>query len=259
MSAISQEIITSARVPRTGPAIFRGSRGGYGGVRPAQSVGWTVGDTTDSGLTFRVAVERLCEAVALESHERMLTVSAANRATTLARPERLPFRSSAFDVVLTSFASMFLPNHLRSASELLRVCRPGGRIGLACWTPDGFNGELIGRIERYVGGASDWPVPAAWGTREYLNDLFGHAADALGAADRTHTWRYDSPRQWLDEWRADDGPLAPVFWAVDPEWRDQLAADLLDLVDRHNEADDGSMVVSSAYLEFIVHKRARRA
>ncbi len=94
------------------------------------------------------------------------------------------------------------------------------------------------------------------GTREYLNDLFGNSADALGAATHTHTWRYRSPEHWLNTWRSHGGPLQEAYNAVDPEWREQLSSELLALVGRFNEANDGSMVVQSEHLEFLVHKRS---
>jgi hypothetical protein len=113
-------------------------------------------------------------------------------------------------------------------------------------------------IERYSAGRSDSASPKLWGTREYLNDLFGHSADALGAAVHTHTWRYQSPEDWLNTWQSHGGPLSETYKAVDPDWRDQFSSELLALVDRFNEADDGSMIVHSEYLEFLIHKSSWR-
>jgi SAM-dependent methyltransferase len=209
-------------------------------------------------VTFRVAAERLCESLALSSGERVLTVSAGNRVTGIDDAETLPFRSSAFDVVISPFSTMFLPDHVQTAEEMLRVCRRGGRIGISAWTQGSFNGQLHERIARYMDRGDSSLNPAVWGDRNYLNDLFGHAADALGATDRTHTWRYASPQAWLDEWRSNGGPFAQVFAGVDPVWRAQLAVELLDVVRDFNQADNGSMVVESEYIEFLVHKSSWR-
>lgn len=243
---------------RTTPAFYAGYQPVLKKIKPGQWVTWKLGDTTDAGTTFRVVGKRLCEALQLETGERVLNVTAGNGNTMLAIPENLPFRDCAFDVVTSGFAAMFAPDHHRMARELLRVCRRGGRIGLASWTPQSFNGQLISIIDRYSTAKAARRNPGLWGTREFLNDLFGHSADALGAVTRTHAWRYRSPGHWLKKWRSHGGPLQKVYNAVDPDWRDQLSSELLALAERFNETTDGSMVVQSEYLEFLVHKTTWR-
>lgn len=258
MSFQSQNMITAPGTLRTAPAVFAGHRPDFDKIKPSQWVTWKLGATSDPGTTFRVAGERLCESLELESGERVLNVTAGNGGTALASSESLPFRESAFDVVVSPFGAMFAPDHFRIASEMLRVCRRGGRLGLTAWAPQGFNGRLISTLARYSTDRSEREDPTAWGTREYLDHLFGHSADALGATSRTHTWRYASPRQWLDQWRSPGGPLYEAWHAVDPDWREQLSDELLALADHFNEADDGSLVVRSEYLEFVVHKSTWR-
>jgi SAM-dependent methyltransferase len=258
MSVNQQNMIAALQAVRTAPAVFAGYRPEFENVKPSQWVTWKLGDTSEVGATFRVAGERLCEALELETGERVLNVTAGNANTTLPVAEDLPFRDAAFDVVTSSFAAMFVPDDHRITRELLRVCRRGGRIGLACWTPQSFNGQLMATIDRYSATRSDEKKPILWGTREYLNDLFGHSADALGATTHTHTWRYDSPEDWLDAWCSHGGPLHKVYNAVDPDWREQFSAELLAFVEQFNEASDGSMVVHSEYLEFVIHKSSWR-
>lgn len=258
MFANQQSMIAARRPLRTPPAVFAGFRPEFRNIKPAQWVTWKLGDTAAVGTTYRVATERLGEAAELRTGERVLNVTAGIGDTTLAKAEDLPFRNAAFDVVLSGFAAMFAPDHERMARELLRVARRGGRIGLASWTPGGFNGQLIEIIDRYTTTASDRASPILWGTREYLNELFGDSADALGAAVHGHTWRYESPRTWLESWRSHGGPLNKVYNAVDPDWRAQFTSELLQLVDRFNQADDGSMIVESEYLEFLVLKSTWR-
>jgi ubiquinone/menaquinone biosynthesis C-methylase UbiE len=207
---------------------------------------------------FRVTGERLAEALELGTGERMLNVTAGTANAALTGSENLPFRDSAFDVVMSGFGAMFAPDHHHIARELLRVCRRGGRIGLATWTPESFNGRLISIIARYLTTPSELQSPTLWGTRKYLNELFGHSADALAAEIHTHRWRYTSPEHWLESWRSAGGPLHRLFNALDPDWRNQLSSELLALVNRFNEADDGSMVVQSEYLEFLIHKSTWR-
>lgn len=258
MFANQQSMIAAHRPLRTMPAVFFGYRPEFEKIKPSQWVTWRLGDTAGVGATYRVVTERLGEAVGLESGERVLNITAGNGNVTLADAENLPFRNSAFDVVFSSFGAMFSPDHRRIARELLRICRKGGRIGLACWTPDSFNGQLIQIIERYSAAQSDSTSPNLWGTREYLNELFGHSADALGASIHTHTWRFHSPEEWLGTWIAFGGPLHDVHKHVDPDWRGQFSSELLALVERFNEAKDGSMVVNGEYLEFLVHKSTWR-
>ena len=218
MSVATENMIAALASARTGPAVFAGYRPRFQKVTPSQWVTWKLGDTSDAGTTFRVVGERLCEALQLQTGERVLNVTAGNSNTTLAAAESLPFRDSAFDVVISGF------------------------------------GAMISTIARYSANRSEQSDPVHWGTREYLNDLFGHSADALGAATKTHTWRYRSVKDWLKTWRSYGGPLHDVYRTVDPDWRDQLSAELLALVDRFNEATDWSVVIQSEYLEFLVHK-----
>jgi ubiquinone/menaquinone biosynthesis C-methylase UbiE len=257
MSVYTQNMIAALEPLRTPPAVFAGYRPELKNIKPSQWVTWKLGDTSDAGTTFRVANERLCESLGLQTGERVLNVTAGNGSMTLAADEKLPFRSSAFDVVLSGFGAMFAPGHSQIACELLRVCRPGGRIGLASWTPESFNGRLISIIARHSTSRGELNSPAQWGARVYLNGLFGESADALGAATHIHTWRYRSPQHWLDLWRSHGGPLQKAFSAVDPDRDEQFSSELLALVDRFNMANDGSMVVPVEYLAFLVYKSAR--
>lgn len=258
MSVNTQNMIAAHGPVRTIPAVFAGYRPEFENIKPSQWVAWTLGETSAAGTTFHAVSERLIEALELQTGERVLNVSAGTGNTTLLTGENLPFRDSAFDVVTSEFGAMFAPDHYQMARELLRICRRGGRIGLACWTPQSFNGQLISTIARYSTTRSELKSPALWGTREYLNDLFGHSADGLGAATHTHTWRYASPEHWLENWRSHGGPLHSTFNTVDPNWRDQLSSELLALGKQFNEANDGSMVVESEYLEFLINKSTWR-
>lgn len=215
-----------------------------------------LGGAAPDEFVFRAIREGLRTTLGVAPGERVLTVSAGNAARPLTFGADLPFPDASFDVVLSDFGAMFAPNHRRIASELLRVCRPGGRIGLCCWTPEGFNGRLMTLLADYCAPGARQEDPRRWGKPDYLNGLFGNAADTLGVAARSHTWRYASPEDWLTAWRAHGRPLYDVCLYLDATRRAWLASDLLDLVARFNAADDGSMAVPSEYVELLLRKRA---
>jgi SAM-dependent methyltransferase len=235
--------------------------------------------------------ESLCEAVDLRSNQRVLDVAAGNGNATLAAARRfadlvstdyvgallergreraqadrltvtfqeadaeaLPFADESFDVVLSTFGVMFTPNQQQAASEMIRVCRPGGKIGLANWTPEGFIGRLFKTIGKYVPPAPGVKSPALWGTEAHLDTLFGAKA-TIGVRGRTFVLRYRSPKHWLEIFRGYYGPVLKAFAAIDPEAREALEADLYALLDGFNVARDGTLVVPSEYLEAVITKR----
>ncbi len=259
-------------------------------VKARQQAAWASGDYAIVGTTLQIAGEMLCEAVDLRSNQRVLDVAAGNGNATLAAArrfadvvstdyvgsllvrgreraaaERLPvsfqeadaenlsFADASFDVVLSTFGVMFAPNHERAASELLRVCRPGGKIGLANWTPDGFIGRLFKTIGQYVPPAPGLNSPALWGTKAHLDTLFGSKATVVVERKNFH-FRYKSPRHWVEVFRGFYGPVVKAFAAIDPAAREALEADLYALLDDLNLATDGTLVVPSAYLEAVITK-----
>lgn len=259
MSISLEHMIAARGTLRTvppGPAVYRPA---LGQPAPRQWMTWSLDDAPVAGDTFRAARERTCKSLDVVAGESVLEVTAGNSAGALAAAEDPPFPNASFDVVLSGFGAMFAPDHERMAAELLRVCRPGGRIGLAGWTPQSFNGELMSVLASYSSPPRERDNPLDWGSREYLNGLFGDSADALGAAVRTHTWRFPTPDEWLRAWRSPGQPLRSIYLTIDTERRERLSFELLALVARFNEARDGSMLVPGEYLEFLVHKSDRRA
>jgi ubiquinone/menaquinone biosynthesis C-methylase UbiE len=169
--------------------------------------------------------------------------------------EALPFPDGAFDAVLSTFGVMFTPSQERAAAELLRVCAPGGKIGLASWTPEGFVGQLFRIIGRYVPPAAGLRSPALWGTRERNEQLFGPHARHVEASLRSFTFRYRSPAHWLEVFRTYYGPVLKAFAALDAPGQAALAGDLLALVHQLNRSGDTTMVVPGEYLEVVVVRR----
>ncbi|MDI1283378.1 MAG: class I SAM-dependent methyltransferase [Reyranella sp.] len=260
-------------------------------IKGRQQVAWGSGDYAVVGTTLQIVGENLCEAVDLRSGQRVLDVAAGNGNATLAAARRfadvlstdyvgallergrerakaehlpvtfqeadaeaLPFADASFDTVLSTFGVMFTPNQEQAASELLRVCRPGGKIGLANWTPEGFIGQLFKSIGKYVPPAPGVKSPALWGTKARLDALFGPHA-TVAAESRHFAFRYKSPRHMLEIFRGYYGPVLKAFAAIDPAAQQGLEKDLLALFDTFNTSRDGTLVAPSEYLEVIITKK----
>jgi ubiquinone/menaquinone biosynthesis C-methylase UbiE len=253
---------------------------------------WSSGDYAVIGTTLQIVGEELCEAVDLRAGESVLDVAAGNGNASLAAARRwcdvvatdyvaalleraqeraeaerlalecreadaeaLPFPDESFDVVLSTFGVMFTPDQERAASELARVCRPGGRIGLANWTPDGFIGQLFKTIGRHVPPPAGARSPALWGTRTRLGELFDANAASIQTTHRNFVFRYRSAEHWLHVFRSYYGPVMKAFGALDPAAQAALADDLTSLCVQFDRSGDGSMVVPSEYLEVVVTRR----
>ena len=168
--------------------------------------------------------------------------------------EQLPFENGSFDVIVSTFGVMFTPNQPQAASELLRVCRSGGRIGLANWTPDGFIGQVFKTLGKYLPPPSGAKSPALWGTRARLDELFGNQA-TIKAEPRMFNFRYRSPDHFLDVFKTFYGPVLKAFAALDAPTRENLRNDLHALIVRMNKSGDATMVVPSEYLEVVITRR----
>ena len=151
---------------------------------------------------------------------------------------------------------MFTPDQLKAASELIRVTKPGGHIGLANWTPTGFVGRMFKQVAQYVGLPAGALSPAVWGTQERLEELFGASASAIRIRERQFTFRYRSPTHWLDIFRVYYGPMHMAFAALDTHRHAALSRDLLRLVEEFNRSGDDSLVLPADYLEVVITKRA---
>jgi ubiquinone/menaquinone biosynthesis C-methylase UbiE len=169
--------------------------------------------------------------------------------------EALPFADSAFDAVLSSFGVMFAPNHTRAASEMLRVCRSRGRIGLANWTPRGFIGQLFKVVGQHVPPAPALTPPSRWGVEDYLEQLFGGLASDIHTTPRDFYFRYRSPQHWVDVFRRWYGPVLKAFEALAPDGQQHLEQDLLSLIQRFNRSGDATMVVPAEYLEVVIVRK----
>ncbi len=225
--------------------------------------GWDVLDVaTGSGNTALSAARRFCEVTGVDFVPALLE-RGRERAAAERLPvtfldgdaEALPFPDATFDAVLSTFGVMFAPDQARAAAELLRVCRPGGKIGLANWTPDSLVGQHLPTLGRHVPSPPGLQPPTRWGTEAGLRDLFGDQISALQVERRTLLQRFRSPQHWLEIFRTYFGPVAVAFKAVGPQGEDALVRDLLALNERFNRSGDATLVLANDYLEVVAIRR----
>ena len=166
--------------------------------------------------------------------------------------EALPFADASFDVVVSTFGAMFSPDHVQTASEIARVCRPGGRIGLANWTPEGFIGQMFKTIGRYVPPPAGVQPPPLWGVEEHLRTIFGAAADEVRVKRKLFNFRYRSAGHFIAVFKDWYGPTLKAFAALPADKAADLERDLTDLLNSLNRAGPDSLVVPSEYLEAVI-------
>jgi ubiquinone/menaquinone biosynthesis C-methylase UbiE len=258
-------------------------------LKARQRGAWSSGDYAVIGTTLQIVGEGLCEALDIRSGQKVLDVAAGNGNVSLAAARRwcevvatdyvpallerareraaadqldiafreadaeaLPFDNESFDAVVSTFGVMFTPDQERAAAELMRVCKRGGKIGLANWTPEGFIGQLFKTIGKHVAPPPGAKSPALWGTRARIIEMFGPQAASIESAQRNFVFRYRSPEHWLEIFRTYYGPLLKTFAALEPPAQMALQRDVLALINQFNRARDGSMVVPSDYLEIVI-------
>ena len=261
-------------------------------IKAKQQVSWSSGDYAIIGTTLQIVGEQLAEAMDLRAGQTVLDVAAGNGNVSLAAARRwcevtstdyvesllargrrraeaeglkikfqiadaedLPFPDASFDAVVSTFGGMFSPDQDRTAEELVRVCKPGGRVGLANWTPEGFIGQMFKTIGKYLPPPTGVKSPAIWGTRSWVETTFRAAASTIAAEPRLFVFRYRSAQHFLEIFRTYYGPVLKAFEALEGGSRKVLARDIIDLVGRFNTSGDQTMVVPSEYLEVVITKR----
>jgi ubiquinone/menaquinone biosynthesis C-methylase UbiE len=261
-------------------------------LKARQHAAWSSGNYAIVGTTLQIVGEELCEALDIRAGSKVLDVAAGNGMVTLAAARRwcevtstdyvpallelgraraeaegmsvtfkeadaenLPFADGSFDVVLSTFGVMFTPNQDKAAAELLRVCRRGGQIGLASWTPEGFIGQVFKTLGKYLPPPAGAKSPAMWGTRARITEMFGVEASSIKAESRNFTFRYRSTEHFLDVFKTFYGPVLKAFAALEPAKQDELRDDLSALIARLNRSGDGTMIVPGEYLEVVITKR----
>ena len=261
-------------------------------LKTRQQAAWSSGNYAIVGATLQIVGEHLCEALDLKAGSKVLDVAAGNGMASLAAARRwcdvtstdyvpallergqaraaaegwpiefreadaenLPFDDNSFDTVLSTFGVMFTPNQDRAAAELMRVCKPRGKIGLANWTPEGFIGQVFKTLGKYLPPPAGTKSPALWGTSARLAEMFDADARSVSAESRIFKFRYRSPAHFLEVFKTYYGPVLKAFAALEPAKQEELHNDLHALIVRMNRSGDSTMVVPSEYLEVVITKR----
>lgn len=263
-------------------------------VKQKQQAAWSSGDFAVVASRIVLVAEQLCDSADLHAGWRVLDVAtgSGNAAIAAARhgcisvgidyvpsllergrkraaaeglavdllegdAEALPFADASFDAVTSVYGTMFAPNHQRTADEVLRVCRPGGTIALASWTPEGFIGELFRTIGAHVPPPAGVPAPMLWGTESHLRKLFGDEVVELEVTEKTFTFRFTSAEEFVTFFRRWYGPTVKAFAAVEGEAREALERDLIALAERHDRLGPGAdaIAIPSTYTEAIAIRR----
>ncbi len=261
----------------------------YTAIKAKQNAAWASGDYARIGTTLQIVGEDLAEAMDLKPGSSVLDVAAGNGNATLAfarrfmevtstdyvdallargrsraeaeghqvefqvaDAEQLPFANASFDAVVSTFGVMFTPNQAKAASELVRVCRSGGMIGMANWTPEGFIGQVFKTLGRHIAPPAGVSSPALWGTKAWIEQHFGPKALKVALADKAFVFRYRSPEHFMDVFRTYYGPVHKAFLTLDASGQAALAKDLMATIASFNTATDGTMRVPSAYAQIVI-------
>jgi ubiquinone/menaquinone biosynthesis C-methylase UbiE len=265
----------------------------FAAIKRRQQTTWASGDFAIIGVTLQIVGETLAEAADVRAGERVIDIAAGNGNATLAAARRfaqvtstdyvpallekgrvraaaeglvvdfreadaeaLPFADASFDLALSTFGVMFTPDHARSAAEMKRVVRGGGRIAMANWTPQGFLGNMFRTLGKHVPPPAGVVSPLQWGTEEHLRELFADAAGSLRVARKMFHFRYASPQHMLQVFRDFYGPVHMAFRSLDELAAAKLEGDLLDLLERSNTGGPSSLVIPAEYLEAVITKRS---
>src|SRR5829696_8739235 len=231
-------------------------------VKEGQQKTWSAGNYARIGNPLVIMGELLCEAVDIRSGQKVLDVAtgSGNTAISAARrfcettgldyvpelieqakeraraehldvafevgdAENLPYPEASFDVVLSTVGVMFTPDQEKAAQELLRVCRPGGKIGLANWVPDGYIGNMFRTLGKHVPPPPGIKPPPLWGTEERLQELLGEGVASLEVTQRSYIFRYPSARHFVEYFRSYYGPMLKAFDSLDPGGKEARGED----------------------------------
>ncbi len=261
-------------------------------LKGRQQTAWASGDYGIIGTTLQIVGENLAEACDLRWDERVLDVAAGNGNATLAAARRgcqvtstdyvaslleqgaaraaaehlsvhfqaadaeaLPFKDGSFDAVLSTFGVMFAPDQEKAAAELARVCRPGGRIGLANWTPESLVGQMFKALGKQLPPPAGVQPPSRWGVEAHLQTMFGNQEAKIAVKKQVFNFRYRSAAHFIEVFRTWYGPIHKAFAALPADKAAMLERDLSDLLNGLNQGGANSLVVPSEYLEIVITRR----
>ena len=267
------------------------SKTDYTGITKNQKEMWGAGDFNQIARQNVVMAEALCEAVDPHPGERVLDVACGSGTAALIAERRycevagvdyvpelieqataraqangqeidlqlgdaqdLPFPDDSFDVVLSVYGVQFAPDQEQAAREMLRVCKPGGRIGLAGPIPEGWSGDWFATHARYVSPPSGVESPLRWGTEEGLEELLGIGVQSIEIERRTALQYYRSIDHAVEVFSTYFGPTIRALETIDSDDQENLLGDLTTVMSRYNRATDGTAIVENQYLQTIATK-----
>ncbi len=266
---------------------------GLDAIRQRQQQTWATGDFSVVGASQLIVGELLCDAVELHAGQTVLDVATGSGNTALAaarrachvtgidfvpallergrerataerlhitfldgEAEKIPFPDASFDAVLSTFGAMFAPDPQRTADELVRVCRPGGKIGMANWTPEGMIGEMFHIVRQETPPPVNIDPPEHWGIESKLHERFGDRISSLTVTRRDALFLHFTAQSWVEFMRTWFGPTIVTFRALSPERQEALTAAMVDLAIRHNQSGDETLLARGEYLEIVAVKRS---
>jgi ubiquinone/menaquinone biosynthesis C-methylase UbiE len=264
----------------------------YGAIKKIQRAGWETGDYPRVGVTLQLISEQLVESADVRAGNRVLDVASGqgNAAIAAARrfadatgvdyatnllaqgreraaaeglpvtftegdAEDLPFPDGSFDLTLSTVGVMFAPDHQRAADELVRVTVPGGKIGLASWTPSGMVGLLFRTFTTWAPPPAGVRPPTLWGTTEHLDALFGDRIEWISRTEKDHVYRFRSPEHFSEWFRRYYGPITRYAGTLSGADLERFSGDLAEVARTFNNADDGTVVAPATYLEAVGVRR----
>lgn len=284
--------MTALSEPAAGSPAPESAEPDFTAIKSKQNAAWSSGDYAKVGVTLQITGEELAEALNPAPGSSVLDVAAGNGNATLAFARRwcdvtstdyvealleggrrraeaerldvafrtadaedLPFRDASFDAVVSTFGVMFTPNQRKSAAEMIRTCRSGGKIGMANWTPESFIGSLFKTLGKRVPPPAGVNSPALWGTQAWIEEQFSAEAQDITMKLKSFNFRYRSPEHFIEFFRVFYGPVRKAFMALDKGEQIALYNDIHTTIQRFNVATDGTMIVPSEYAEIVITKR----
>jgi SAM-dependent methyltransferase len=254
---------------------------------------WASGDFPKMGVELAIAGELLCEAVPVYAGDRLLDVGTASGNTALSAARRrarvtaidlvpsllqrarqrasaealaadfqegdamaLAFPNASFDVVMSTFGAIFAPDPDRTAAEMARVCRPGGKIALAVWTPDGMLGKLFRLLARYAPPELALDAPVEWGEEAKFRGRLGPYSSEIAVQGQAVYFRAVSAQKWVEFMKVYFGPAIRAFGSSTPAAQKTLAEEMANLILEFNSAKNGTILARSEYLEIVATRRA---
>ena len=266
----------------------------YAAITRRQQTVWSGGDYSAVAARITLISERLADSADLRSGSRVLDVAGGSGNTALAAArcgadvvsldyvpsllergreraraegleveyvegdaQALPFPDASFDAVISAVGVMFAPDQATVAAEMLRVCRPGGTIAIANWTPDGFIGGLLRTVGAHVPPPAGVASPLLWGTEDHVRTLFGAGVEDVRTRRRHQVFRFDSPEAFTGFFREMYGPTRTAFGTLTDEGGRALAGEIGDLVRRFDRlGGDGPVAIPAEYLEVVATRTA---